>query len=220
VLWRCWLGGRKGIRSVKTEWWGTGVVICLEQGAELHTAQLMPLTLTASCFSEIQIVFAFLLPAHLGSPGKKAVKRGCKRGSINLTYANSYYYGLFPRTAWLSQYQKGKTSLHLNEARDDGVLGCSGISWTICKQSAPCSIQITTPTPYLSHSFTDMLSCWQIAGNKIGRIQLYLQVYLLGQFFCSFYSVCNPWLLRWVTKYQKVQWFGSIVTLIFDCLCV
>ena len=125
--------------------------------------------------SEIQIVFAFLLPAHLDSPGKKAVKRGCKRGSINLTYANSYYYGLFPRTAWLSQYQKGKTSLHLNETRDDGVLGCSGMSWTICKQSAPCSIQITTPTPYLSHSFTDMLSCWQIAGNKIGRIQLYLQ---------------------------------------------
>ena len=33
VLWRCWLGGRKGILSVKTEWWGNGVVICLEQGA-------------------------------------------------------------------------------------------------------------------------------------------------------------------------------------------
>ena len=28
VLWRCWLGGRKGIRPVKTEWWGAGVVIC------------------------------------------------------------------------------------------------------------------------------------------------------------------------------------------------
>ena len=36
VLWRCWLGGRKGIRPVKTEWWGAGVVICLEQGADLH----------------------------------------------------------------------------------------------------------------------------------------------------------------------------------------
>jgi len=135
------------------------------------------------------------------------------------------FNGLFPRTAWLSQYQKGKTSLDLNEARDDGgFLGCSGMSWTICKQSAPCSIQITTPTPYLSHSFTDMLSCWKIAGNKIGRIQLYLQLQNSGVFawsgFCSFYSVCNPWLLRWVTKYQKVQWFGSIVTLIFDYLCV
>jgi len=33
-------------------------------------------------------------------------------------------------TNWVSQYQKGKTSLDLNEARDDGVLGCSGICCT------------------------------------------------------------------------------------------
>jgi len=32
----------------KTEWWGAGVVICLERGAELHIAQLMPLPLTVS----------------------------------------------------------------------------------------------------------------------------------------------------------------------------
>ena len=31
--------------------------------------------------------------------------------------------------------------------RGDGVLRCSGISWTICKQSEPCSRQITTSTP-------------------------------------------------------------------------
>ena len=43
--------------------------------------------------------------------------------------------------------RKGKTSLALNETRDDGVFGCSCISWTICKQSAPCSRQITTSTP-------------------------------------------------------------------------
>ena len=49
VLWRCWLGGRKGIRSVKkTEWWGAGMVICLEQDADLHMARLMPLPLTVS----------------------------------------------------------------------------------------------------------------------------------------------------------------------------
>jgi len=39
--------------------WGAGVVICLERGADLHTAQLMPLPLTVSCFSKIQIDFAF-----------------------------------------------------------------------------------------------------------------------------------------------------------------
>ena len=77
VLWRCWLDGRKGIRPVKTEWWGTGMVVCLEQGADLHMAQLMPLPLTVSCFSKIQIGFTFLVPAHLGIPGKRAVKRAC-----------------------------------------------------------------------------------------------------------------------------------------------
>ena len=65
----------------KTEQWGAGVVICvvicLERGAELHMAQLMPLPLIVSCFSKIQIGFSFLVPAHLGSPGKRAVKRVC-----------------------------------------------------------------------------------------------------------------------------------------------
>jgi len=41
----------------------------------LHTAQLMPLPLTVTCFSKIQIGFTFLVPAHLGSPGQRAVKR-------------------------------------------------------------------------------------------------------------------------------------------------
>ena len=58
----------------KTERWGVGVVICLERGADLHMAQLMPLPLTVSCVSEIQIGFTFLVPAHPGSPGKRAVK--------------------------------------------------------------------------------------------------------------------------------------------------
>jgi len=44
----------------KIEWWGAGVVICLELSADLHTAQLMPLPLTVSCFSKIQIGFWFL----------------------------------------------------------------------------------------------------------------------------------------------------------------
>ena len=51
------------------------MVICLERGADLHMVQLMPLPLTVSCFSKIQIVFIFLVPAHPGSPGKRAIKR-------------------------------------------------------------------------------------------------------------------------------------------------
>ena len=58
------------------------MVICLELGADLHMAQLMPLPLTVSCFSEIQIGIAFLVPAHPGSPGKRAVKRVCVCVSI------------------------------------------------------------------------------------------------------------------------------------------
>jgi len=53
------------------------MVICLELGADLHMAQLMPLPLTVSCFSKIQIGFAFLVPAHPVSPRKRAVKQVC-----------------------------------------------------------------------------------------------------------------------------------------------
>ena len=62
------------------------MVICLERGADLHMAQLMPLTI--SCSSKIQTGFTCLVPAHLGSPGQRAVKRArarvcvCVKGRI------------------------------------------------------------------------------------------------------------------------------------------
>ena len=59
----------------KTEWWGAGMVICLQRGADLHMAKLMPLPLTVSCLNKIQIGFTFLVTAHPGRPGKKAIKR-------------------------------------------------------------------------------------------------------------------------------------------------
>ena len=61
----------------KTERWGAGVVICLERGADLHIVLLMPLPLTVSCFSKTQIGFTFLVPAHPGSAGQRAVKWVC-----------------------------------------------------------------------------------------------------------------------------------------------
>ena len=51
------------------------MVFCLERGADLHMAQLMPRPPTVSCSSKIQIGFTFLVPAHLGSPGQRAVKQ-------------------------------------------------------------------------------------------------------------------------------------------------
>ena len=71
-----WAAGRAS-GLYKTEWWGAGMVICLERGADLHTAQPMPLPLTVSCFSKIQIGFTFLVPAHPGGPGQRAVTRVC-----------------------------------------------------------------------------------------------------------------------------------------------
>jgi len=70
------------------------VVICLERGADLHMAQLMPLPLTVSCSSKVQIGFTFLVPAHLGSPGKRAVKWVCV-----CTYAGNVALPAFARRA-------------------------------------------------------------------------------------------------------------------------
>ena len=53
------------------------MVICLQRGADFHVAQLMPLPLTVSCFSKFQTGFTFLVVAHPGSPGQRAVKRVC-----------------------------------------------------------------------------------------------------------------------------------------------
>ena len=69
------VGWQEGHPACKKQWWGAGMIICLERGADLHMSQLMPLPLFVSCFSKIQIGFTFLIPADLGSPGKRAVKR-------------------------------------------------------------------------------------------------------------------------------------------------
>ena len=61
------------------------MVICLELSTVLHMAQLMPLPLTVSCFSKIQIGYAFLIPAHLGGPRQRAVKR--VRSCVRVCYS-------------------------------------------------------------------------------------------------------------------------------------
>ena len=51
------------------------MVICLERGADLHMSQLMPLPLTVSCFSKIQIGFTFLVPLTQVVPDKGPLNR-------------------------------------------------------------------------------------------------------------------------------------------------
>ena len=82
-------------------------------------------TLTVSCFSRKQIGFTFLVPAHPGSPGKGPLTGVCVCVTTTTT----------PVSAWCCMTLHSccsHISLDLNEARNDGVMGCSGISWTMC----------------------------------------------------------------------------------------
>ena len=81
------------------------MVICLERCADLHMAQLMPLPLTVSCFSRIQIGFSFMVPAHPGSRGKRPLN-GCVCVCHGVT--------LYLRTRWSAQCAVDR---HLGEAK-------------------------------------------------------------------------------------------------------
>ena len=76
-------------------------------------SQLMPLPLppTVSCFSKIQIGFTFLVPAHLGSPGKRAVKRVC----VCVLYAIEVAF----------------SALMLLVGRQEGHLACKKTEWWV-----------------------------------------------------------------------------------------
>jgi len=86
-------------------------------------------------------------------------------------YNYTHLTASFPRQPG---YRKGKTSLDLYEARDDGVWDGSGISCTICQQSAPRSRQIATPTPHHSMFTGQMLfltpnqQCQSTEGHSTG----------------------------------------------------
>jgi len=71
------VGRQEGHPACKKLSGGVLAWFCLELGADLHMAQLMPLPLTVSCFNKIQIGFTFLVLAHPGSPGQRAIKRVC-----------------------------------------------------------------------------------------------------------------------------------------------
>ena len=123
VLWCCWLGGRKGIRPVK-HW----VVRCWHgylSGARcrLHMAQLMPPPLTVSCFSKIQIGFTFLVPAHLGGPGHRAVKRvnGCCSGRLE-SLCGSWWSWVSSRMQMLTRFSRWPTYM----LRVAIMFGCIG----------------------------------------------------------------------------------------------
>jgi len=74
----------------KTEWWGAGVVICLERGADLHMAQLMSLPLTVSCFSKVQIGLPFWYRLT-----RVVVDKGPLNACVCVTYLLLYLHFVF-----------------------------------------------------------------------------------------------------------------------------
>ena len=94
------------------------MVISLERCADLHMAQLMPLPVTVSCFSEIQIGFTFLVLAHPGSPGRRAVKRVCVCVLLHLhfmlfpKYNTQPFNGPWSGTTRVGHHQKKHSPTH------------------------------------------------------------------------------------------------------------
>ena len=96
------------------------MVICLERCADLHVARPMPLPLTVSCFSQIQIDFTFLVPAHQGSPGQRAVKRVCVCVCV-LPRRRRFLSG--SSAGQLSRYEDGRRSRRRRRRREHRVVG-------------------------------------------------------------------------------------------------
>jgi len=106
VLWHCWLGGRKGIRPVKN--WVVGCWHGYLSGARCRLAYVPADAIATHCLllSKIQTGFTFLVPAHPGSPGKRAVKWVCVHRSTCVSrhlqlklegLVGAEFYGLFWR---------------------------------------------------------------------------------------------------------------------------
>ena len=108
------------------------MVICLERGADLHMAQLMPLPLTGSCFGKIQICFTFLVPVHPGSPRQRAVKWLC------VCYGKNKYFRIDLQVTTLTSTPQDSDQLYtynvksvLNQGEhfvDDNINNISRIS--------------------------------------------------------------------------------------------
>jgi len=135
------------------------VVICLEQGADLHMAQLMPLSLTVSCVSKIQIGFTFLVPAHPGSPGQRAVKTGVCVSSPHRPFLSS-----FPTAFPLPEIQSGVPGNAVSSPRtrtahflQNCTLGQTLLLYSYCLFY--CSLQSTRSRSFICEQLVCVCVC-------------------------------------------------------------
>jgi len=104
----------------KTEWWGAGVVICLEWVADLHMVQLMPVPLTVSCFSKIQIDFTFWYQLTRVIPDKGPLNRCVCVCVISVKVLKRKYHCHHPTnrvTAWKGTSKATTKTERLNQIK-------------------------------------------------------------------------------------------------------
>jgi len=145
VLWCCWLGSRKGIRPVKTEWRGTSVVVCLKRGAnDLHMVQLMPLPPRHLLLKYNPEWFTFLVPAYQVVLEKRPLNgRSSSCGTTSATHAHITVLWPLLCVSWHTQLITGgfcwrevllpacpfwQQLAHLEQKEDAWVL-LDGVSW-------------------------------------------------------------------------------------------
>jgi len=75
----------------KTEWCGSGMVMCLERGADLHMSQVIPLPLTVSCLCKIQTVLPFWYRLTWVVPYKRLLN-GCVWGVSEVNGFHIFLY--------------------------------------------------------------------------------------------------------------------------------
>jgi len=141
------------------------VVICLERGVDLHIAQLMPLPLTVSCFSKIQIGFTFPVPAYPGSPGKRPLKRvyvasvWCVSGDSAIRYVFL--------VLWMTSYFCIMRCVRLlvTTAAEPGCIGarvrCTRAKSTVL-ETLDCLIPVDFRPPFLPYRTSCLLASSEI----------------------------------------------------------
>jgi len=127
------------------------MVICLEWGADLHMAQLMPLLLTVCCFSKVQMGFTFLVPAQPGSARQRAVKQVCVCVNHHISVTDRSWWNLARwrtlvhgtgSTVKILNFWKSKTSAAAILKNRD----ISAIVWPISTKFGMLMQNVTSPT--------------------------------------------------------------------------
>jgi len=204
------------------------MVICLER--DLHVAQLMPLPLTVSCFSKIQIGFTFLVPAHPGSPRKRAVKpvcvcvcvracvRACVRVRTELTYLSAWGFGwtVCRQARWndgQSVWRMIRQTLWQTSASEADILERWERPHLCCTPIHSGSLYLSLYlllTPQSQTFVWDQINMQNVLNHVSDRLIVSSNWRMQGKFLAF-----GPWWLLYHSKLQRHLWH-----ICFPCICL